>query len=124
MQHKILIVEDDVSFLGLISDFLKESGYDIITATDGAEGIRCFMADRPDLVITDQIMPHLSGIQLLGQIRNVDKKVPVVLMTGYYLSKDELWSLPFTPNEYIKKPFQLSVLLKIVQNLLAKSFRY
>jgi len=120
MAQKILIVEDDVSFLGLVSEFLQDCGYTVIEAEDGEKGYRCFVTERPDLVITDQIMPHLSGIQLLGQIRSMDRRVPVILMTGYYLSKDELWSLPFTPNEYIKKPFQLTALQKIVQNLLPK----
>src|SRR5437773_9690274 len=83
-QQCVLLVEDDRSVRRYLEIALHRSGYDVITANDGLEAMKLALSTKIDIVITDAIMPNLSGQELARFLRNNPKldKIPIVLLTG------------------------------------------
>ena len=79
---KVLLVDDDTDFLKLMSLHIKSWGYDLVTASNGKEGIDAAKIDKPDIVILDYVMPDMDGIKVLRQIRKINKKLPVIMFTA------------------------------------------
>ena len=79
----ILVVDDDRASLLMLRDLLSLSGFTVLIADEGRQGIEMFANDSPDLVITDIRMPHVDGLELLRKIRKLDGLTPVILVTGY-----------------------------------------
>lgn len=88
---KILVIDDDFVGRMLLQDILTQFGYDVITATDGAEGLRKAREERPSVVITDVLMPGMDGYQLLREVRrdSAIRDVPVIFYTGTYIDKKD-----------------------------------
>ena len=84
MQKCILLVEDDRSVRRYLEVTLQRAGYEVITAEDGLAGMKCALTSRVDAVITDAVMPQMSGHELARFLRNNPKlsKLPIVLLTG------------------------------------------
>ena len=84
MQKCILLVEDDRSVRRYLEVTLQRAGYNVITAEDGLEGMKCALTSAVDAVITDAVMPQMSGHELARFLRNNPKlsKLPIVLLTG------------------------------------------
>lgn len=84
IKSRILLVEDDRSVRRYLEVTLQRSGYEVITASDGLEGLKLALSSKIDAVITDAIMPHLSGHQLARFLRDNPKlaHIPIVLLTG------------------------------------------
>ena len=78
----ILVIEDDAAFLGLLVDYLEDSGYRVCTADDGLQGLEAFAREKPDLVLTDLRMPGKDGFEVLQALRKGSPEVPVVVVTG------------------------------------------
>lgn len=79
---KILLVEDDASLRSLLTLTLTRASHQVTEARDGQEALRLFPEVRPDLVITDLIMPEMDGIDLLVQLRDRDTKTAVIVISG------------------------------------------
>ncbi len=79
---QILLIEDDPRYRELLRAMLEGSGYAVRSAGDGEEGIESFRYRRPDLVITDMIMPHCDGIETIGVLREIDSTVPIIAISG------------------------------------------
>ena len=88
----ILIIDDEDLFRSMLKDMLEQEGYTIIEATNGNEGIARFDQVRPDLVITDIVMPDTEGMSTIRQIRQKDHRVPIIAISGggYLGSSDYL----------------------------------
>lgn len=82
---KILIVEDDKSILDLYDRKFSNSGFKVIKAIDGAEGVEFFKSEKPDVVILDVMLPIMNGFEVLKKIKNLDegKDVPIVILSNY-----------------------------------------
>lgn len=119
---KILIVEDNAALSRVLQFTLAKSGYDIAQASNGRIAWEMAQDDQFDLVITDQQMPEMTGIELCSRLREVSsyESVPIVLVTAKGLEL-ELPSLCEQLNlaATFSKPFSPSAILKTVQNLLA-----
>lgn len=115
---KILIADDEPRMLRLIEDFLS-SEYDITTANDGKEALQAFYKDQYDLAILDIMMPNLSGLEVLEEIRKTSQ-VPVIFLTAKTTELDELTGFLSGADEYIKKPFSPSILRARVQVILKR----
>jgi len=109
---KILLVEDDLMLLSLLDFRLKKEGYQVATANDGKDAISKIKSDTPDLVISDIMMPFVSGLELTAFIKNEYKKeIPIVLISSagqedmvleaFNLGTDDFIAKPFSPNELI-----------------------
>ncbi len=121
---RILIVEDDDEVAGLLQKVLSRAGYDITEAPDGVAALKLFMDSDFDLVLTDVIMPELSGPQMVKKMSKVMRskgiKVPVLFMSGY--TDDRLAPHGFDASEtpLLRKPFTPSTVLEAVRQLLKR----
>jgi DNA-binding response OmpR family regulator len=119
---KILVVEDDPVNLQILTDFLAASGYDMRGASNGADGIRSFWAERPDLMLVDVQLPRKNGFEVCFEIKRTPEgaNVPVLLMSAVYTPKDELdrHAAPSLASGYLTKPFDLAQLLAQVTTLI------
>lgn len=104
---RILIVDDDEYILTLLNDFLVELGYHVITAVDGEDALANFVPDAFDCVITDMMMPKVSGLELMKKIRTLDKKVYLIMITGYPSVGDAINAMKEGAYDYLIKPVHL-----------------
>lgn len=81
MAH-ILVIEDDSSVQFLFGQWLKGEGYSVTLADDGREGIRQLELKKPDLIITDIMMPEMDGIEVIQAVRKIDKNLPIIAISG------------------------------------------
>ena len=117
--RRILVVEDDELVLQLYSDVLLRSGYHVDTAKDGDEGWRVLFAARSssdiyDLLITDNSMPKLTGVELIAMLRSANMNLPVILATGMAPSNTKHLRL----SAILTKPFSITELLQKVEEIL------
>jgi DNA-binding response OmpR family regulator len=112
----ILVVDDEQELVNLVSSQLQHSGYDVLTAFGGREGLNKAVNESVDLVILDIIMPVMDGFEVLRQLRNNPKtsQLPIIMLTQRRDTKDvfkakELWS-----TDYIMKPFSIKRLTAMV----------
>ena len=120
VMQKILIVEDDPHIAALINRALQESGYETYVAFDGKMGMELFHTLRPQLVITDLVMPHVGGHELCQQIRNEKYYVPIIMLTALSSTDDVVQGLDSGADDYMAKPFRVPELLARVRALLRR----
>lgn len=117
---KILIIEDDAEVRVLIQRLLEREGFEVLVAEDGETGMEAYVADSPDLVITDLYMPRMKGIEAIKKIRklNVDSKIIAISGGGRHSRKNNLKRARGAGAlETIAKPFAPSELLDAVNRL-------
>ena len=91
MSKKILVVNDEPHILKVLQSRLEVSGYNVVTASSGSEGIKKAKEDKPDLILTDIKMPQMDGIKMVKKIRRFEPLLPVIFITAYpeeYAIKD------------------------------------
>ena len=121
MQGKrILIVDDDVYLLNLMTHIFGHRQAQVYTAADGAEGLRQFHAHRPDLVLLDLMMPDVDGWQVCRQIRQ-RSDVPVIMLSALDGNEHVVRGLDCGADDYITKPFSQEVLLARTRAALRRS---
>lgn len=118
----ILVIEDNVNMLRMMSDLLTRSGYQVLTAIDGIAGVKLYLAEKPDLVITDIIMPDKEGLEVIMELTREIPRPKIIAMSGggmmearTYLSLAE----KLGANAVLEKPFRPAELLDLVAKLLA-----
>jgi two-component system, OmpR family, alkaline phosphatase synthesis response regulator PhoP len=123
-QHKkkIVVVDDEVHILHVVSLKLRNGGYEVITAQDGREGLEAIQVEHPDAVITDYQMPHLSGLEMCRRLRQNrhTRNIPAILLTarGYTLDEQSMAAAGIT--QCLHKPFSPREVLKLVDSLLSE----
>lgn len=119
--QKILIAEDDAHIAALISRTLQENNYEVLVAFDGKMALTLFDQLRPNLVITDLIMPHLGGQEFCRQIRSRKSNVPIMMLTALNGTEDVVEGLDAGADDYMVKPFRVPELLARVRALLRRA---
>jgi DNA-binding response OmpR family regulator len=117
---KILVIDDDVVSLRFVSSLLREKGYDVLVAEDGHHGWHLAVTQKPDLILTDLVMPYRDGFQLLEAIRR-DRdlaKVPVIVLSMRDHEEDVVRGLDDGADDYIVKPFNARELLSRIRKQL------
>jgi two-component system alkaline phosphatase synthesis response regulator PhoP len=116
---KVLVADDEAHILAIVSMKLRNAGFDVITAVDGEEAMELVVAERPDLLITDNQMPYLTGLELCRKLRQsgLAPNLPVIMLTarGHDLDRADLAAAgitdvlakPFSPREVLQKVAQL-----------------
>jgi two-component system, chemotaxis family, response regulator PixH len=115
----ILIVEDSPSELELMSHYLQESGYNVIKASGAKEGIEKALEQKPDVIVTDVVMPGMSGFELCRSLKRnpVTAKVPIVICSSKNQAIDRLWAMKQGASEYITKPYTRELLLRAIKSV-------
>ena len=104
---RILIVDDDAAIRELLKEFFQGLGYEITTAANGSEALTVISQHDFDCVMSDHVMPNMNGLELLEQIRELGKKVPFLMITGYPTIEIAVEVMKRGAYDYITKPLQL-----------------
>jgi two-component system, cell cycle response regulator DivK len=120
VRHRILIVEDTEDNLRIARDLLNSAGYDLLEATDGAAGVRMAALHHPDLILMDIQLPKLDGHEATRRIRAIPelRDVPIIAITSYALSGDDVKARAAGCDAYIAKPYSPRALLAEVRRFL------
>ena len=116
----ILIVDDDVELVGLLSFALETAGYAVQTAFEGGEAVAKVREGKPDLVILDVNLPGRDGFGVLADLRRFSQ-VPVIMLTVRATEEDEIHGLDLGADDYLRKPFSPRALLARVRSHLRRS---
>lgn len=118
---RILVVDDNADLRSYVSGILQQAGYDVLIARDGSEGFRVAETQRPNLILTDLMMPLVSGLEMIQRIRQHEglKGTPIVLLTAKADEDTRLEGVEQGADAYLSKPFNERELLAEVRNLLA-----
>jgi len=121
MEKKILVVDDEPTFVRLVSKTLAHKGYEVLTAGDGQEALRLMFAHQPDLVLLDMVMPKMDGWQTCSRIREMSD-IPIVILTGKQKSEaDIVRGLDYGADDYLIKPVGSRELVARVRAILRRA---
>lgn len=110
-QLKILLAEDDLNLGVLLVDYLETEGFDVKLCKDGELALKAFHSNTFDLCLLDVMMPKMDGFSLAKEIRQKDKKIPLIFITAKSLKEDKLKGYGLGADDYITKPFDEEELL-------------
>ena len=110
-RFRILVVDDEPAQRELVSGFLKKQGFDVSSAESGVKAVELFRQDSIDLVLTDQKMPNMSGLDLLQAVRAINPEVPVIFMTAFGSIEAAVSAIQGGATDYLTKPLNLDELL-------------
>jgi two-component system, NtrC family, response regulator AtoC len=111
---RILVVDDEEDICKTLRDVFKGEGYEVEITVSGKEAIEKVKVRVPDLILLDVRMPEMNGVEVLKAIRNIDKNVPVAMITAYEDVDLAEEALRLGAYDYVKKPFDLEYLLASV----------
>lgn len=118
--QKILIVEDDLAIQALLHDFIQEAGYEVTLASDGVEALSYFSERGFDLVLLDIMLPKIDGYGVCEVIRR-KSNIPIVMLTALDAEENQIKGLDLEADDYITKPFSMSVLIRKIAAILRRS---
>ena len=119
--RKILIIEDEPDMVLGLRDNFEYEGYGVAVAGDGEEGIKRALADQPDLILLDVMLPRLSGLDVCRRLRREGLDTPIIMLTARGQEMDKVIGLEIGADDYVTKPFSLKELLARVRAHLRRS---
>lgn len=117
---KVLVIEDDIQLNTTVSDFLRDSGYDVASRYDGDDSIHAIDSTDYDLYIIDINIPNVNGLDIIKYIRQKDLHAPIIIITASMELENFKTAFDNGCSEYIKKPFYLEELEIRINNILKK----
>ncbi|PYE52632.1 response regulator transcription factor [Paenibacillus barcinonensis] len=120
MRSTILIVDDDEKIVSMLRRGLAFEGYEVQTASNGAEGLSKLMDKEPDIVVLDVMMPQIDGFEVCRRLREAGSTVPVLMLTAKDEVQSRVTGLDTGADDYLVKPFALEELLARVRALLRR----
>ncbi|MGT2845808.1 response regulator transcription factor [Streptococcus massiliensis] len=118
--YKILVVEDDQMISQVICEFLKEKGYQVHAVFDGQDALSAFQSEDFDLLLLDIMLPSMSGLDVLKEIRQTSQ-VPIMMLTALDDEYTQLVSFNHLISDYVTKPFSPLILVKRIENILRQT---
>ena len=119
MSQKILIIEDEEGIIHLLNLYLKDAGFDVVDARDGADGLALHAREHPDLVILDIMLPAIDGFEVCRRIRQWSK-TPILMLTARGSEDDRIQGLDLGADDYLVKPFSPRELVSRVRAILRR----
>ena len=118
---KILIVEDEPNMIAGLRDNFEYEGYGVITAPDGVAGLERALAESPDLIILDVMMPRMSGLDVCKQLKAKRPSIPIIMLTARGQEVDKVIGLELGADDYVTNPFSIRELLARVKAVLRRA---
>jgi DNA-binding response OmpR family regulator len=120
MSKRILIIEDDISTSQFLSYTMEREGYQAIIALDGIDGLKKALAEKPDLIILDVMLPGLDGFELCHRLRAypATADIPVLMLSAKAQDADKSAAFKVGANYYIVKPADPAKIVDVVKNML------
>jgi two-component system alkaline phosphatase synthesis response regulator PhoP len=120
MPRKILLVDDEPGILEICRDYLQASGFEVVTAVDGASGLSSARREKPDLIVLDLMLPGMDGFDLCRSLRS-ESGVPIIMLTARIEETDKLIGLELGADDYMTKPFSPRELVARVKVVLRRA---
>ncbi len=118
---RILIIEDEPAMVAGLRDNFEYEGYDVISAGDGVTGLERAIADKPDLVVLDVMMPRMSGLDVCKQLKVKQPSMPIIMLTARGQEIDKVVGLELGADDYVTKPFSIRELMARVKAVLRRA---
>jgi two-component system alkaline phosphatase synthesis response regulator PhoP len=116
----ILIVEDDSSILKGLKENLELEHFKILTESDGEDGYKSVIKNKPDLIILDVMLPSKNGFDICRDIRKENINTPIIMLTGKSAESDKVLGLELGADDYITKPFSVRELIARINAILRR----
>ena len=120
MAKTILIIEDEIAIQNILAEPLRACGYEVVTASDGLEGINTFHTHHIDLILLDIMLPKINGYAVCEMVRQ-EAQTPIILLTALDTEDDQIKGFDLLADDYITKPFSIKLVLKRVEALLRRT---
>ena len=120
MAKTILIIEDEIAKENILAEPLRACSYEVVTASDGLEGINTFHAHHIDLILLDIMLPKINGYAVCEMIRQ-EARTPIILLTALDTEADQIKGFDLLADDYITKPFSIKLVLKRVEALFRRT---
>lgn len=118
---RLLIIEDNEEVLRSLKKYFQKKRYDVVTASNGLDGLKAFESDRNgfDLIITDLVMPNISGVAIISMVKKKSPETPVIAITGWGEHPESL-ATEAQADLVLEKPIELEKLSSFIDDLLPK----
>jgi two-component system, OmpR family, alkaline phosphatase synthesis response regulator PhoP len=118
--NKVLVADDEIHIIHVVAIKLKNNGFDVISASNGAEAYDLACSESPDIIVTDYQMPFMTGLELIEKLRSNEqtKETPVILLTARSFAISEEVQKSLNVEACLSKPFSPKELLKSIQDIL------
>lgn len=123
MRCKVLVVDDEQDVLNVLKEMLEKLGCETRGVTSGVKAIELIKKNRFDLVVTDMIMPGMSGLDIINEINRMDMKIPVLITAGVDLPEINVELPGFVTESFIKKPFTFEDIRKKISVIISTNAR-
>lgn len=111
---KILVIDDDQAILGFLKNFLVRRGMEVTTATSGDEALSRIGQDQPGVILLDVRLPGMGGLEVLHRIKQIDRRIDVIMITGFSDEEVGRQAMAMGAFDYILKPFDLDYLERVL----------
>jgi CheY-like chemotaxis protein len=117
---KILVVDDEIHIVHVVTIKLRNNGYDVVSASDGAEAYELACSEKPNVVVTDYQMPVMTGLELIEKLRQTEQTadIPVIMLTARSFALEDEQKQRLKINKCLSKPFSPKELLRDIEDVL------
>lgn len=117
---KVLVVDDEIHIVHVVAIKLRNNGYDVISADNGADAFDMVLSEKPDIIVTDYQMPIMTGLELITQLRANEKTkdIPVIMLTARNFAIEQKQTQNLNISAFLSKPFSPKELLRNIEDVL------
>lgn len=117
---KILLVDDDQDMREILSEFLQEEGYDVVSACDGESALNSLKSQRYNLVILDYKLQGIDGLQVLEQVQQIDSDLIAIMISGFGSEETKQKARQLGVYEFLDKPFDVENMLNVIKKAIGR----
>lgn len=118
---KVLVVDDESSIVTLLKYNLEDAGFDVITASDGLEGLRLAIDENPNVIVLDWMLPRMDGMEVCKELRIKKVQTPIIMLTAKDEEFDKVLGLELGADDYMTKPFSPREVIARVKAMIRRS---
>lgn len=118
---KVLVVDDEKGICDFFQKVLPQEGYEVSVASDGEKGLDVVKKEKPMVVLLDIRMPGMDGVEVLREIKKIDKNIVVIIITAYSTMRTARETMRLGAYDYITKPFNLDYIKALIKDALKVS---